>query len=290
MLPSVIRTAVLATITMCAFALNSVFGRVALSNDAIDPASYTSIRLVSGALMLVLLVNLRGGLKSTKPDGPFFSTTGISAIALFVYAAFFSFAYLSIDTGVGALILFACVQGVMIGWGVFTGERPNLQAWIGMVLALGGFVYLVSPGLAAPDFLGASLMAVSGIAWGVYSLRGRGQPNPLHSTARNFIWSVPMTLVLSVIFIAQSKMDFHGVILAIASGAITSALGYALWYETLKGLTATKASILQLTVPVIAAFGGILILGEPLTFRFIVASVLILGGVAMVIITKEKRV
>lgn len=288
--PSVIRTAVLAAITMCAFALNSVFGRVALSSDAIDPASYTSIRLVSGTLMLLLLVRLRGGLKSTKPEGSFFLTTGISAIALFIYAAFFSFAYLLIDTGVGALILFACVQGVMIGWGVFTGERPNLQAWIGIVLALGGFVYLVSPGLEAPNFLGASLMAVSGFAWGVYSLLGRGQPNPLHSTARNFIWSVPMALVLSMIFIAQSKMDFHGIMLAIASGAITSALGYALWYETLKGLTATKAGILQLTVPVIAAFGGIMTLGEPLTFRFIMASVLILGGVTMVIITKEKRV
>lgn len=287
---SVLRTSILAAITMCAFALNSVFGRIALSNDAIDPASYTSIRLASGALMLLLLVSLRGGFKSAKVEGSFFSNIGVSAIALFAYAAFFSFAYILLDTGVGALILFTCVQGVMIGWGIFTGERPNPQAWIGIVLAMVGFVYLVYPGLKAPDFWGATLMAISGIAWGVYSLRGRTQPNPLQATARNFIWSVPITLALSVIFISQTKMELPGIMLAITSGAVTSALGYALWYETLKGLTATKAGILQLTVPAIAAFGGIITLDEPLTWRFIIASILILGGVAMVIIAKEKRV
>ena len=163
---SVLRTSILAAITMCAFALNSVFGRIALSNDAIDPASYTSIRLASGALMLLLLVSLRGGFKSAKVEGSFFSNIGVSAIALFAYAAFFSFAYILLDTGVGALILFTCVQGVMIGWGIFTGERPNPQAWIGIVLAMVGFVYLVYPGLKAPDFWGATLMAISGIAWG----------------------------------------------------------------------------------------------------------------------------
>lgn len=286
---SVFRTSLFAAITMCAFALNSVFGRVALSNDAIDPASYTSIRLVSGALMLFLLVSLRGGLKATKPEGSFLSTTGISALALFAYAAFFSFAYLSIDTGVGALILFASVQAVMIGWGVFTGERPNLQAWIGIVMAMGGFVYLLSPGLTTPDLFGASLMMISGIAWGIYSLRGRGQPNPLHATARNFIWSVPITVILSILFISQTKMEWSGIMLAIASGALTSALGYALWYETLKNLTATKAGIIQLTVPLIAAAGGIVTLSEPITLRFIIASVLILSGVAMVIVTKDKK-
>lgn len=289
MSPSLLRTAILAAITMTAFALNSVFGRIALSANAIDPASYTTVRLVSGALMLFLLVSLRGGFGKAPRNRASLAKTGISALALFSYAAFFSFAYLSLNTGTGALILFACVQGVMIGWGLFTGERPDLPAWAGMAMALGGFVYLVSPGLTAPDFLGASLMAVAGISWGVYSLKGRGESEPLLATARNFIWSVPVTLALSAVFIGSADAEISGIALAVASGALTSALGYALWYETLKGLTATKAAIVQLTVPLIAAFGGIAILSEPLTVRFVLASALILGGVALVILSKEEK-
>lgn len=281
------RTLALATLTMCAFALNSVFARLALATQSIDPASYTSVRLISGALMLLLLATFRGGLKKGQSEGKFLQTTGMAALFLFTYAAFFSFAYLSVDTGVGALILFTCVQGVMIGWGIYTGERPTPAAWIGIIMALGGFVYLVSPGLSAPDLLGAGLMAISGIAWGIYSLIGRGIKNPLHATARNFIWSVPITLILSAVFITRVEMELHGIILAIASGALTSALGYALWYETLKNFTATEAAILQLTVPVIAAFGGFMLLSEPLSVRVFVASALILGGVALVILTRK---
>ncbi|MEP1444194.1 MAG: DMT family transporter [Hyphomicrobiales bacterium] len=289
MAPSLTKTVILSIITMTAFALNSVFGRLALSVDAIDPASYTTIRLASGAIMLFLLVALRGGFKKDLSPPPFVSGTGVSAIALFVYAAFFSFAYITLDTGVGALILFACVQATMIGWGLFTGERPSIQAWIGIVLAIGGFVYLVSPGLKAPDPFGAILMAIAGIAWGVYSLKGKGLSDPLRATARNFIWSVPLGVVLVLIFLSQQKLEYHGVVLAIASGAVTSALGYALWYVTLKGLTANKAAILQLTVPVIATFFGIAILGEPLTQRFMIATICILGGVALSILAKEKK-
>lgn len=282
------KTALLAIITMVAFAANSVFVRLALSTDAIDPASYTAVRLAAGALMLFLLVGLRGGLRRSKPSGTFLGSTGVSALALFVYAAFFSFAYLSVDTGMGALILFACVQSVMIGWGLYIGERPTVPAWIGIILAVAGFIYLVSPGLSAPNPLGALLMAISGIAWGVYSLRGRGLTDPLNTTARNFIWSVPPALILMVVFIAQQDISLPGAFLAVTSGAATSALGYALWYKTLKGLSATKASIIQLTVPLIAAFGGILVLSEPLSLRFIASCVLILGGVAMVTLAKEK--
>lgn len=289
MAPSLLRTTLLTILTMLAFAANSVFGRIALSADAIDPASYTSIRLIAGALMLFLLASLRGGLHADRPSGSFWQTTGFSALALFCYAVFFSFAYISVDTGMGALILFACVQATMIGWGLFSGERPRAQAWLGILMAIGGFVYLMSPGLSAPDPLGAVLMAVSGIAWGIYSLRGRGQVNPLLSTARNFVWSVPLAVVASFLFIAGQNVTLPGAILAVSSGAVTSALGYALWYETLKGLSATKASIVQLTVPVIAALGGIVLLSEPLTGRFFIASILILGGVALVILSKETK-
>ena len=239
--------------------------------------------------MLFVLVALRGGFKKDLSPPPLMSGTGVSAAALFIYAAFFSFAYITLDTGVGALILFACVQATMIGWGLFTGERPSLQAWIGIVLAIGGFIYLVSPGLKAPDPLGAALMAISGIAWGVYSLKGKGLSDPLRATARNFIWSVPLGFVLILIFSSQQYLEYHGVVLAVASGAITSALGYALWYATLKGLTANKAAILQLTVPVIATFFGIVLLDEPLTQRFMIATVCILGGVALSILAKEKK-
>ena len=289
MAPSLSKTILLSIITMIAFALNSVLGRVALSADAIDPASYTVIRLTSGALMLLFLVSLRGGFKKDQATkAPFVSGTLVMASGLFVYAAFFSFAYISLDTGVGALILFACVQATMIGWGLYKGERPSIQAWIGILLAIGGFVYLVSPGLSAPDPFGAVLMAISGIAWGIYSLKGRGLADPLRATARNFIWSVPIGVVLAIVFLSQQNLEYHGIILAVTSGAVTSALGYALWYETLKGLTATKAAILQLTVPVIAAFFGIIALSEPFTVRFMIASVLILGGVALSVLAKEK--
>ncbi|MBA4781968.1 MAG: DMT family transporter [Rhizobiales bacterium] len=282
------RTAILATITMIAFACNSIFGRLALSSEAIDPASYTTIRLISGAMMLLLIVSLRGGFRGHAPDGSFLGTTGLSALALFGYAAFFSFAYLSVDTGVGALILFACVQGTMILWGVYKGERPDMQQWVGMTLAFAGFVYLVSPGLAAPDALGSVLMGIAGISWGIYSLRGRGQKDPVQATARNFIATVPLCIVLSILLIDRSAIELPGVILAVTSGAVTSALGYSLWYETIKGLSATKSAIIQLTVPVIATAGGALFLGEPVSLRYVLASILILGGVALTVIAKQK--
>ena len=283
-----LKTALFATITMIAFALNSVFGRLAISTHAIDPASYTAIRLVSGAVMLYLLVSIRGGFSYRPAAGTFFKTTGIGALALFIYAVFLSFAYITIDTGIGALILFVFVQAVIIGYGLYGGERPNLQIWIGLLMAFAGFVYLVSPGLSAPDPLGTVLMALSGIAWAVYSLHGRGQANPLFVTARNFLSTIPFSIILCLIFIKQSHIEISGAMLAMTSGAVTSALGYALWYETQKELSATKSAILQLTVPALAAAGGIIWIDEPLTLRFIVSGVLILGGVALAIIAKEK--
>ena len=253
------RIFLLTTITMIAFGANSIFGRVALEGDAIDPSSYSFIRLLSGAIMLAILVGVSSGVsKKSLNHGNL-----ISALCLFAYAAAFSFSYVNIETGVGALILFACVQAVMVGWALFKGDRPSLFEWLGIVIAFGAFVWLVSPGLEAPD--------------------------PLEATAGNFLLSVPMGLVLLFITISSSQITLYGVILAIASGAITSGMGYALWYKVLPQLTATRASIVQLTVPVVAGIGGLIFLSEPLTFRFVLASALILGGVAISIVLKANR-
>ena len=275
----------LTTITMIAFGANSIFGRVALEGDAIDPSNYSFIRLLSGAIMLAILVGASSGVsKKSLSHGNL-----ISAFCLFAYAAAFSFSYVNIETGVGALILFACVQAVIIGWALFKGDRPSLFEWLGIVIAFSAFIWLVSPGLEAPDPIAAALMAISGIAWGAYSLRGKSSSDPLKATAGNFLLSVPMGLVLLFITISSSQITLYGVILAIASGAITSGMGYALWYKVLPQLTATRASIVQLTVPVVAGISGLIFLSEPLTFRFVLASALILGGVAISIVMKANR-
>lgn len=279
------RIFLLTTITMIAFGANSIFGRLALEGDAIDPSSYSFIRLLSGAIMLAILVGVSSGVsKQSLNHGNL-----ISAFCLFAYAAAFSFSYVNIQTGVGALILFACVQAVMIGWALLKGDRPSLFEWLGIIIAFGAFIWLVSPGLEAPDPVAATLMAISGIAWGAYSLRGKSSSDPLKATAGNFLLSVPMGLVLLFITISSSQFSVYGVILAIASGAITSGMGYALWYKVLPQLTATRASIVQLTVPVVAGIGGLIFLSEPLTFRFVLASALILGGVAISIVVKANR-
>ena len=278
------RTFLLTAITMIAFGANSIFGRIALEGDAIDPSSYSFIRLLSGAIMLAILVVLSSGVrKKNLGHGNL-----ISAFCLFAYAAAFSFSYVNIETGVGALILFACVQATMIGWSLYKGDRPSLFEWLGIMIAFGAFIWLVSPGLEAPDPLAAAMMAISGIAWGAYSLRGKSASDPLKATAGNFMLSVPMGLALLLITLSISQITTYGVILAIASGAITSGMGYALWYRVLPKLTATRASIVQLTVPIVAGIGGLVFLAEPLTFRFVLASALILGGVAISILIKAK--
>lgn len=277
---------------MIAFAANSVLGRMAIgSGDAplIDPASYSAVRLVTGALMLWVLVTLNGARRApTLPR----SGSWTSAFALFVYAAAFSYAYVALDTGTGALILFACVQATMIGWSLKEGDRLGWLEWLGLITAFGAFIWLVSPGLSAPNPLAASAMALSGVAWGVYSLRGRGLPDPLKATADNFLRSVAFIVPLGLVVLLLSlpvKATSAGVALATLSGAITSGLGYALWYRVLRQIGATVGAIVQLTVPVIAALGGTLLLAEGWTLRLIVSSLLILGGVALAIIAKQRR-
>lgn len=270
-------------VAMIAFAANSVLARLALGNSAIDPASYTLIRLAAGALMLSLLIWRSHGANLKNLGG-----TWWSAGALLIYAAAFSFAYLALDTGTGALILFACVQASMIAWGLYKGERPARLEWLGLIIAFGALIWLVSPGVSAPDPFGATLMAGSGIAWGIYSLRGRHGGDPLLATRGNFVRTIPMALLLLLAFIGNLHADWFGVAMAVVSGAITSGLGYALWYRVLKGLTSTQGAIVQLSVPALAAMGGVGLSGEDMSPRFVISCVLILGGVALAILARKR--
>jgi len=279
-----LRTVLLTAVAMLAFAANSLLCRLALQHGGIDPASFGSVRLVAGALMLALIVHSRGRPAASPPR-----VDWLAAVMLFGYVAFFSFAYLSLPAGTGALILFGAVQLTMFGVGLRSGsERFGALSWIGFALALGGLVYLVSPGIAAPPLLGAALMAVAGVAWGVYSLRGRGVADPLAATARNFIRAVPLALALSLVFAASAHVDGTGLALAVASGALTSGLGYVVWYAALGRLGAMRAATVQLSVPLLAAFGGVLFLSEPITPRLAAASVAILGGIALVLGRKSQ--
>jgi drug/metabolite transporter (DMT)-like permease len=261
---------------MLAFAGNSLLCRAALKHSGIDASSFTVVRLISGALVLWLLLRLRtGGMNGQGSWG--------SALALFAYAAGFSFAYVSLSAATGALLLFGAVQVTMMGVGLWRGERLRRWQLVGLVLALGGLLGLLLPGLYAPPLLGALLMLGAGAAWGVYSLRGKGAGDPTRVTAGNFARAVPMALVMGLLTLNHATLDGVGVAYALASGALTSGIGYAIWYTALPGLKATHAATIQLSVPVIAALGGIALLGEPLTLRLVLAAITILGGIALVI-------
>jgi len=282
--PQGLRTILLTTVAMLAFAANSLLCRLALQHKGIDPASFGSVRLVAGALMLGLIVRFRA-----QPQASPARVDWLAAFMLFGYVAFFSFAYLSLPAGTGALILFGAVQLTMFGVGLRSGtERFGALAWLGFAMAAGGLVYLVLPGIAAPPLLGAALMAVAGVAWGVYSLRGRGVADPLAATARNFTRAVPLALALSLVFAASARADATGLVLAVASGALTSGLGYVVWYAALSRLGAMRAATVQLSVPLLAAFGGVMFLSEAITPRLAAASVAILGGIALVLGQKAR--
>jgi drug/metabolite transporter (DMT)-like permease len=265
---------------MVAFAGNSLLCRLALNQTGIDPASFTTIRLLSGALILWLVVRLKHG----KPQG---NGNWMSALALFAYAAGFSFAYVSLPAASGALILFGAVQATMIGHGFWTGERLTPLQSLGVVVAVAGLVGLLMPGLSAPPLAGSVLMLFAGVAWGVYSLRGKGAGDPVKVTAGNFIRTVPVTLLLSLVMMQNMTFDLAGSWLAVASGALASGLGYAIWYSVLPALKSTSAATVQLSVPVIAAAGGVILLGEAMSLRLLLASIAILGGIALVILSKR---
>jgi len=270
----------LTALAMIAFAGNSLLCRLALKETAIDPASFTAIRLVSGALVLWLLVQMKHS--AARGEGNW-----LSAFALFAYAAGFSFAYISLTAASGALLLFGAVQVTMIGHGIWMGERLRVLQVLGVVLAFGGLTGLLLPGLSAPPLTGAILMVGAGVAWGIYSLRGKGAGDATRVTAGNFMRAVPITLVLSVFTFNFAQIDAPGFYYAIASGALASGMGYAIWYTVLPALKNSSAASVQLSVPVIAALGGIVFLGEPVTLRLILASVAILGGIALVIVQKR---
>lgn len=274
------RLLVLVVLTMIAFAGNSLLCRLALRNTPIDAASFTSIRIVSGALALWLIVRVRDG------GGSLGGNFG-SALVLFGYAILFSFAYLSLPAGSGALLLFGAVQATMIGWGLHSGERLLARQWLGVALASAGLVGLVLPGISAPSPLGSALMLGAGVGWGIYSLRGRGGGDPTRTNAGNFIRAVPFALLASVACASQLRLDGRGVIYAVASGALTSGVGYSIWYTALKGLKATQAATIQLSVPVIAALGGVLFLDEHVGVRLVLAAAAILGGIALVILRRQ---
>lgn len=281
--PTVAKTITLTVLAMIAFAANSLLCRLALGERSIDAASFTALRLAAGALMLWLIVT------TTRPAKGRHAGDWVAAAMLFLYAIAFSFAYLSLTAGTGALILFGAVQVTMLIAGLRGGETFAPLSWAGFVLAIAGLVYLVSPGLAAPTPVGAGLMALAGIAWGIYSLRGRGIANPLLATAGNFARTLPFAVAVSALFLASLHVSWSGVGLAVASGAVASGVGYVIWYAALRGLTATRAATVQLSVPVIAAFGGAVFLSERVTLRLLISSAAILGGIATVLMQRRAR-
>ena len=275
------RTLLLTSLAMLAFAGNSILCRAALRGSGIDPASFTALRLLAGAIVLGALLYLRG--KPAKLPGSWYG-----ALALFVYAAAFSFAYLHLDAGAGALLLFGAVQLSMTAWGLFIGERLHPMQSGGIVLAGTGLLVLLLPGANTPSLSASLLMLLAGSAWGVYSLLGRGVPNPLEATAGNFIRALPFAALLCLMAMSGLDWELNGVVYALLSGGLASGIGYAIWYAALPGLAATQAASVQLSVPLLTALSGSLLLGETLTLRLLSAGVAILGGIALVLRFKHR--
>jgi len=269
----------LVALALTAFAANSILTRAALTATAIDPVSFSAIRILSGALMLWLIVRLRPG----RADG---RGNWASALALFGYAIAFSVAYVSLTAATGALLLFGAVQVTMVSWNLVTGNSLTLRQWTGFALALAGLVWLLLPGLAAPPPGAAALMIAAGVAWGIYTLRAKGAGDPTRVTASNFLLASAPALVLAVAFSPRASLDMTGVLLAIASGALASGLGYAVWYAALKHIRTSTAAVAQLSVPVITAVAGLALLAEPLSLRLVFAGVAVLGGIALVVLRR----
>jgi drug/metabolite transporter (DMT)-like permease len=289
------RLFILTTLAMIAFASNSLLCRAALKQTSIDAATFTFVRIFSGAVALWLIMGMRrpfvvAAVSDRRSEGNW-----ISALALFGYAAAFSFAYNTLSAGTGALLLFGAVQATMIFWGLCKGEKLHAIQAAGVIVAVTGLVVLVFPGLSAPPLIGSILMLGAGIAWGIYSLRGKREKHPARATAGNFLRAVPFAAITSIILISWARLDRTGITYAVISGAITSGLGYVLWYAALSDsmpvrLGPAAAATVQLSVPVLAATGGILLLGEPITLRYVLSSLAVLGGIALVVIEKRRAI
>ncbi|WP_394168579.1 DMT family transporter [Saccharospirillum alexandrii] len=281
------RHASLTLLALLAFAANSVLCRLALGTLSIDAASFTAVRLVSGALTLVVILALRH--RQERLSALVLAGSWRGAGFLWLYAASFSFAYVQLDTATGALLLFGTVQLTMIITSLLRGERLTGLEWLGLWMAVGGFLYLIVPGLTAPTRLGFMLMVISGIAWGFYTLNGRGSSQPLADTAGNFVRAAPFALLLYLPFTDSILISSHGFWLAVASGALASGIGYALWYSVLPALSGIQASVLQLSVPILAAVGGAVIVLEPLTTQLLIATGLLLGGIGVFLTGRAKQ-
>jgi len=274
-----VKTIIFTGLALVAFAANSVLCRLALGERAIDASSFTIIRLLSGAIVLLAILSI----KKNKTD---LSTKGswYASLMLFLYAISFSFAYITLNTATGALILFGSVQITMIILSLISGTRLHGTEWIGVMIAFAGFVYLILPAVTTPSAIGFLLMTIAGIAWGIYTLIGRNSKNPLVDTGYNFFRTIPFAIILLLIASKNLNYSYEGILLAVLSGGITSGIGYAIWYTALGGLSALQAAVLQLLVPVIAAFGGIIFVSETITLRLTVSAIMILGGILMVVL------
>ena len=277
------RTAALTAVALVAFAANSVLCRLALREPVIDAASFTAIRVLSGAAML-LAVTAPAAQRQTTFAGSW-TTAGLLA----VYAVPFAFAYMQLSTGTGALILFGSVQVTMLATALFSAERPRAVQWVGALLAMAGLVYLVLPGLTAPPAGAALLMAIAGMSWGLYSLRGRTAANALAHTTGNFVRAAPLVGLVALMLLPHAHVEAEGVILSAASGAITSGLGYVAWYAALRGLSGMHAAVVQLAVPPLAAGGGVLFLSETVSWRLVLSACMVLGGIAIAIVGSAPR-
>jgi drug/metabolite transporter (DMT)-like permease len=284
---SLLKNWLFVSLALLAFAGNSVLCRLALGAETIDAASFTSIRLIAGIVMLtiILLVKHTYTKKTTASTGSWGA-----AFMLFTYALTFSYAYLSLETGIGALILFSSVQLTMVIYSILKGQRLNRFEWLGLIIAFSGFVYLMSPTLSTPSFIGFILMTISGISWGFYTLMGKTSKQPLQDTAYNFIRTAPWIILLLTLTIQTNELSYNGMLLAIISGAITSGIGYALWYVALSGISSIQAAVLQLLVPVIATIGGIIFVDESMSLHLIVSTAVILVGILFVMLNKKTTI
>jgi len=284
-----LKTVVHTLLALIAFAANSVLCRMALGDHVIDASSFTVIRLFSGMIVLLLICWFSRDKKVTdrKLNNAPGRGSWLSALMLFIYAAAFSFAYISLDTATGALVLFAAVQLTMIIMHVLSGNRLHISEWCGLSIAFSGFVYLIMPDLNTPSMSGFILMMIAGIAWGFYTLRGKTSANPLADTTFNFARTTPFIIILALVFLPDLQLSTQGIILAVLSGALASGIGYTLWYSALAGLSVTEAAVVQLSVPVLAAVGGLLFVSELISLRLIISGVMILGGILVVVLARH---
>ncbi len=274
-----LKTITFTGLALIAFAANSILCRLALGNEGIDASSFTIIRLLSGTVVLLVIIGTTSKMTESSTKGSW-----TASFMLFLYAITFSYAYISLDTGTGALILFGSVQITMILLSLISGTRLHFTEWAGVTIAFTGFVYLILPGVTAPSTTGFLLMTVSGIAWGIYTLKGRDSKSPLMDTAFNFLRTTPLVILLALATITHSNYSSEGILLALLSGGITSGIGYTIWYIALGSLSSTQAAVLQLSVPVIAALGGVIFVSEAITFRLTISATLVLCGILMVIL------